>query len=54
MTTPSTNTPANQEYEDAGDLAGRTLILYRLAHCDELRSNLAKAQQSLQTTRPDL
>lgn len=41
-------TAAKQEYEDAGDLIGRTFILYRLAHCDVLRGKLATAKQSLQ------
>lgn len=45
-------TAAKQEYDDAGDLAGRTFILYRLAHCDVLRGDLAKAKQSFQQLLP--
>ena len=45
-------TAAKQEYDDVGDLAGRTFILYRLAHCDVLRGDLAKAQQSFQQLLP--
>ncbi len=45
-------TAAKQQYEDAGDLAGRTFILYRLAHCDVLRKKLAKAQQSFEQLLP--
>lgn len=45
-------TAAKQEYEDAGDLVGRTFILYRLAHCDVLRGKLAKAKQSFKQLIP--
>ncbi len=45
-------TAAKQEYEDAGDLVGRTFILYRLAHCDVLRGKLARAKQSFKQLIP--
>jgi len=40
-------TAAKQDYEDAGDMVGRTFILYRLAHCNVFRDH-AKARQSLE------